>query len=148
MTSSSAFPRAFLYRCALGPLFSNGGLKNWTLHLASDRIVGVSLGLWLSVKAGILAGIGQQAARAYSGYSDAAAESALLTDEGDPGWRRYDVSTLELIAVRRSMGANEVRISSQGEKVHVYGIGDRSYTEECRSALRALYPALYREEGF
>ena len=58
MTSSSAFPRAFLYRCALGPLFSNGGLKNWTLHLASDRIVGVSLGLWLSVKAGILAGIG------------------------------------------------------------------------------------------
>jgi hypothetical protein len=34
MTTRGAFPHAFVYRCALGPLFSNGGLKNWTLHLA------------------------------------------------------------------------------------------------------------------
>ncbi len=132
----------------LGSLVSNGGLKNWTLYFASDRIVGVSLGIWLSMKAGILAGFGQRPAHAYSRHSDAAAESTLLADEGDPRWRRYDVSTLEFIAVRRSMGANEVRITSQGEKVHVYGIGDRSYTEECRSVLKALYPGIYREEGF
>ncbi len=50
--------------------------------------------------------------------------------------------------MRQPWGANEVRIVSQGDKVHVYGIGDRSYTEACRSALKALYPDLYREEGF
>lgn len=148
MTTRGAFPHSFRYRRALGPLFSNGGLKNWTLHLASDQIVGVSMGIWLSIKAGVLAGVGRPPEHAYSGHSDAATKSALLTDEGDPGWRRYDVASLQSIAVRRSMGANEVHIGAQGAKVNVYGIGDRSYTEACRSALKSLYPDLYREEGF
>ena len=138
--------RTFHYQRALGPFFANGGFTNWTLHLGADEIVGVSLGIWPSVKAGLLAGIGRRPELAYA-RQEGAPQSALV-DEGNPRWRRYRVATLESIAVRRCAGANEVRICARGEKAHVYAIGDRPYTEECRAVLGKLYPDLYREDGF
>ncbi len=42
----------------IGPLFSDGGLKNWELLLGRDRLLARPLGIGLSLKAGVMAGIG------------------------------------------------------------------------------------------
>lgn len=43
---------------SIGPLFSDGGLKNWELLLGRDRLLARPLGIGLSLKAGVMAGIG------------------------------------------------------------------------------------------
>lgn len=131
----------------IGPVFSHGGLKNWHLHLCADEIVGVPLGLWLSIKAGILAGIGWRPEGAYAEHPENDGPSRLA-DSGHPGWRRYRLSTIEFVMVKRSTTANEIQIKVARSEPHVYGIGDRDYTDQCRSALGLLYGKQYREDGF
>jgi hypothetical protein len=73
----------------------------------------------------------------------------LLQDDGDTSWRRYTLQELGSITVRRCVvGANEIRITRQGMKPHIYGLGDRRQTDRCRAVLKELYPGLYREENF
>jgi hypothetical protein len=131
----------------IGPVFSHAGLKNWHLHLCADEIVGVPLGLWLSIIAGILAGIGAGPEGAYAQHPEND-DTSRLVDSGHPGWRRYRLSVIEFVMVKRSTTANEIRIKAAGSAPHVYGIGDRSYTDRCRSALGQLYGNQYREDGF
>jgi hypothetical protein len=143
-------PRSVRYERVLGPFFSTAGLTNWTLHLALDEIVCVSLGVRLSIKAAILAGVSQ-----IPGVADGACSAhpcssvaGVLADDGSPRWRRYRIVDLDAIVLKRCVfTANEIRITRRGEKAHVYGIGDRPYTEDCRAVFAALYPGLYREKG-
>jgi hypothetical protein len=73
----------------------------------------------------------------------------VLQDDGDACWRRYGIQELDSITVRRSGGgANEIRITRQGMKPDIYGLGDRSQTDRCRAVLGRLYPGLYGEENF
>jgi hypothetical protein len=134
----------------IGPVMSDGGFKNWYLCLARDAILAVPLGIWRSVLLGVGAGTGNPLAaqQAYARSPEVEGER-ILTDAGDPGWRRYPVAELERIMVKKPFfGANEIRIQRRGEKAHVYGIGDRSHTKECRIVLNELYGPLYAEEGF
>ena len=133
--------------CCLGPFFSHGGLKNWHLHLCPGEVVAVPLGIWLSVKAGFLAGIGGLADGAYRQHPRHLEPSALV-DEGHPGWRRYPLSTIEHVMVRRCATANEILIKALDGPPHMYGIGHRAYTDTCRSVFAQLYERQYREEGF
>mgnify|MGYP007095801179 CR=1 FL=1 len=43
---------------SIGHLFSDGGLKNWELLLGRDMLLARPLGIGLSIKAGVMAGIG------------------------------------------------------------------------------------------
>ncbi len=46
----------------IGPLFSHSGLKNWDLCLARDAVIACPRSLWLTVKAGLWAGLGSRGA--------------------------------------------------------------------------------------
>jgi hypothetical protein len=131
----------------LGPVFSNGGLKNWRLHLCQEEIIGVPLGIWLSIKAGLLAGLHLNPSGAYGNHSEND-DTSLLTDTGSNEWRRYPLSTIEYLMVKRVPTANEIIIKRHGVEPDIYGIGDRGYTDICRSALCNTYRAKYRETGF
>jgi hypothetical protein len=134
----------------IGPVFSDLGLRNWDLCLAREAVIACPRSLWLTVKTGILAGLGKSGAMQRV-WVDAAGPSGerVLQDAGDPGWRRYALPELESVTVKRcSGGANEIRVKRRGAKPHIYGLGDRDQTDKGRAALRRLYPGLYREENF
>ena len=134
----------------IGPVFSNLGLRNWDLCLAREAVIACPRSLWITVKAGLWAGLGSQRGmqRAWGSAATRAGPRALQ-DEGDSAWRRYDLGELDSITVRRSAtSANEIRITRQGERPHVYGLGDRDQTDRCRAVLWELYGRHYREENF
>ena len=134
----------------IGPVFSDLGLKNWDLCLAQEAVIACPRSLWLTVKKGILAGLGKSGAMQRV-WADAAGPSGerVLQDTGDPKWRRYALSELESITVKRcSGGANEIRVKRRNAKPHIYGLGDRDQTDKWRTVLRRLYPGLYCEENF
>lgn len=134
----------------IGPVFSDFGLKNWDLGLAEDAIIAYPRSFWLTVKAGVWAGVGLPGAMQRV-WADAASPSGkrVLQDEGNARWRRYTLPELESITVRRRVSsANEIRIARHGMTPHTYGLGDRSQTDRCRTVLGWLYPELYREENF
>jgi hypothetical protein len=81
--------------------------------------------------------------------ADACGERVLV-DEGSSKWRRYMISDLQVVTVRKCLlSANEIRIQRKGpHKPDVYGLGDRSQTDDCRRLLRALYGDIYTEEKF
>ena len=43
---------------SIGPVFSDGGLKNWELLLGRNILLARPLGIGLSIEAGVMAGIG------------------------------------------------------------------------------------------
>lgn len=142
--------RAWQLIDTIGPLFSHSGLKNWDLCLARDAIIACPRSLWLTVKAGLWAGLGSRGAmhRAWANSANPTGER-VLQDDGNARWHRYTLQELGSITITRCTGgANEIRIARQGTKPHIYGLGDRSQTDRCRAVLRDLYPALYREENF
>lgn len=137
---------------SIGPLFSNGGLKNWELLLGREILLARPLGIRLTIKAGVLAGIGgglgiDLPAEPYARPADWD-NARIIEDPGDDSWRRYPVGMLEFIELRRCLSANEVRVQQRGSKEQVYGIGDRSQTESARALLRACYLDLYKERNF
>ena len=143
-------PRSWRLADTIGPVFSHAGLRNWDLCLAREAIIARPRSLWITVKAGIWAGVGAHGRmqREWAGSTVPTGERELL-DEGNPRWRQYATSELGSIAVRRCAGgANEIRIAPHGENPHVYGLGDRSQTDRCRAILARLYPGLYQEENF
>ena len=135
----------------VGPVFSNSGMKNWDLCLVRDAIIAFPRSFWLTIKAGLFAGLKNPAAmqRSWAKSADAYGER-VLQDEGSPKWRRYLIKDLESITVKKClMSANEIRIQREGaKKSDVYGLGDRSQTDECRRLLREFYGDLYGEEKF
>lgn len=137
---------------SIGPLFSNGGLKNWELLLGREILLARPLGMGLSIKAGVLAGIsgGLGIDLAMEPYARPAAwdHARLVEDPGDDSWLRSPVEELEFIELRRCLTANEVRVQQRGYKERIYSLGDRSQTEAARALLRACYPDLYEERNF
>jgi hypothetical protein len=131
---------------SIGPFFSNGGLKNWHFKLCRDEIVAVPLGVWLSLKAGLLAGLGWSPDAAYR--SAAHADPEQLVDEGKSTWRRYPLDAVDYLLVKRCATANEILIKRLDAPPQTYGIGHRPYTDLCRMVLAQTYGAKYREEGF
>ena len=73
---------------------------------------------------------------------------SFLIDDGHPEWRRYPLSALQCVLVKRSATANEIHVKTGSGKTHVYGIGNRGYTEEYRAALRQFCGERYKEDGF
>lgn len=137
---------------SIGPLFSDGGLKNWELLLGCDMLLARPLGIGLSIKAGVLAGIGgglgiDPPVEPYARPADWD-HARVIEDPGDDSWRRYPVEELAFIELRRCLSANELRVQPRDGKVQVYGLGDRSLTEPARALLRACYPDLYQERNF
>ena len=142
--------RAWQLMDTIGPLFSHFGLKNWDLCLARDAVIACPRSLWLTVKAGVWAGLGNPGAmqRTWANSANPTGER-VLQDHGDARWLRYTLQELSSITIRRCTGAaNEIRITRKSTKPHIYGLADRSQTDRCRAVLRDLYPALYREENF
>lgn len=137
----------------LGPVFSNGGLKNWDLCLAHDVIIAFPRSLWLTIKTGIFAGLGmpilsEMAMKDAWAKSPETAGRRILVDNGDPSWRRYPVSELQNILCARSTGANEIQLQRPNAAPDIYGLGDRRQTDTCRETLRRIYGPLYSEKGF
>jgi len=146
----SSIQRSWQIKDTIGPLFSHSGLKNWDLCLAPDAIIACPRSLWLTVKAGVWAGLGFHGAmrRAWANSASPTGER-ILQDDGDARWHRYTLPELASITIRRCTGgANEIRMTRHGTEQHIYGLGDRSQTDRCRTVLRDLYPELYREENF
>lgn len=142
--------RSWQIKDTLGPVFSHSGLKNWDLCLARDAIIACPRSLWTTVKAGIWAGLGLHGAmhRAWANSASPTGER-VLQDSGDTRWHRYTLPELASITIKRCTGgANEIRIMRHSTKPHIYGLGDRSQTDRCRTALKELYPDQYREENF
>ena len=133
-----------------GPLFSHSGLKNWDLCLARDAVIACPRSLWLTVKAGIWAGLGSRGAMQREWASSASSTGErVLHDHGDAKWQRYTLPELASIKLARCAGgADEIRITRHGAKPYIYGLGDRSQTDRCRKVLKELYPGLYGEENF
>ena len=134
----------------IGPVFSHSGLKNWDLCLAQDAVIAYPRSLWLTVKAGFRAGLGLSGTmqRVWAKAASPIGER-VLRDEGDASWRRYALPELESVTIRRCAGsANEILIKRHVLEPHIYGLGDRTQTDRCRSVLGQLYPRLYREENF
>ena len=142
--------RAWQVVDTLGPVFSHAGLKNWDLCLARDAVIACPRSLWLTVKAGLWAGLGSPSGMQHAWANPASATGErVLQDDGDPSWHRYSLQQLTSITIARCTGgANEIRITRQGAKPRIYALGDRSQTDRCRTILRELYPQLYREENF
>lgn len=137
---------------SIGPLFSDGGLKNWELLLGREMLLARPLGIGLAIKAGVVAGIGGGLGidLPVEPYARPANwdNARLIEDPGDDSWRRYPVEELEFIELRRCLSANEVRVQQRGCNAQVYSLGDRSRTEAVRALLRAGYPDLYEERNF
>lgn len=137
---------------SIGPLFSDGGLKNWELLLGRDILLARPLGIGPSIEAGVLAGISgglgiEPAIERYAQPVDCDG-ALLIEDPGDASWLRYPVEELEFIELRRCLTANEVRVRQRGSKERIYSLGARSQTEAARTLLRACYPDLYKERNF
>lgn len=137
---------------SVGPLFSNGGLKNWELLLGRDMLLARPLGIGLSIKAGVIGGVSgglgiDLPVEPYARPADWD-HARVIEDPGDDSWRRYPVEELAFIELRRCLSANELRVQPHDGKVQVYGLGDRSLTEPARALLRACYPDLYQERNF
>ena len=132
----------------IGPLFS--GLKNWDLCLARHAVIACPRSLWLTVKAGVWAGLGFKGAmqRVWASSASPTGER-VLHDNGDVKWQRFAIPEIASITLARCAGgANEIRITRHGANPHIYGLGDRNQTDRCRAVLRGLYPGLYCEENF
>ncbi len=137
---------------SIGPLFSDGGLKNWELLLGRDMLLARPFGIGLSLKAGVMAGIGgglgvDLPVEPYPRPVDWD-NARVIEDPGDASWRRYPVQELAFVELRRCLPANELRVQPHDRKAQVYGFGDRSLTESARALLRACYPDLYQERNF
>jgi hypothetical protein len=155
------FPHKWRIIETLGPVFSAGGFKNWDFCLAHDAIVLYPRGFLLTVKAGIIAGIagglfggagvhlpGSNVGAAYARQKAMEGERILL-DAGSRKWRRYLVTDLEAIKVKKvRIGYNEIRLQELGTRPYIFGIGDHAHTNFCRRTLSHLYPRLYEEVGF
>ena len=139
--------RKINYNDTIGPLSSHGGLKNWDLFLSRESLIARPKGVWLSIKSGIYAGLGLKNAMNKVWVKTDTGE-AILTDFGDSSWRRYPLIDLEFIEVKKCHSANEIRIKLKNVKTHVYGIGDRNQTNECRRILRDIYSEIYKETNF
>lgn len=131
---------------SVGPVFSSGGLKNCILCLAKDAIIGVPLGVKLSVAVGLAAGAGWL----LTPYVVAEERGArLLRDEGDPSWRRYYLDDLEAVSMKKPwFSMIEIRLKRKGAKVEVYGLYDRTQVKACRGLLHSLYEDIYSDRGF
>jgi hypothetical protein len=110
------------------------------------------LGIGLSLKAGVMAGIGgglgiDLPVEPYV-YPAAWNNARVIEYPGDDSWRRYPIEELEFIELRRCLSANELRVQQHDRKTQVYGFGERSQTESARALLRACYPDLYQERNF
>lgn len=131
----------------LGPVFSHAGLKNWHLYLCQKEIIAIPLGIWPSIKAGLLAGLSLNPSGAYKTHPEND-DTSFLTDTGDNTWRRYSLLNIEYVMVKRVLTANEIIIKTYRDNPDIYRIGDRSYTDICRSAFENTYPNKYQETGF
>lgn len=134
---------------SISPVFSDWGFKNWDLCFASDGIVAVRGSLWISVRAGAWAGIGNPGAARNSWSAKAAPQRGrILEDKGATNWRRYFLEEIEYINLqRRIFTASEIRIKKRGQEVEIYGVGDFREIMRARIVLKELYPTLYSENG-
>lgn len=129
----------------IGPFYSNWGFKNWLLHLHPEHIEAEPLGIGLSLKGGVMGGMGSQAA-AQSAYAPDSNPSCQARRESSQDW---PVGEMEKIEVRRQLFTpNEVRLYWRGGRKLVMAIGFRPSTDHVRATLRACYPALYAEHRF
>ena len=128
---------------AIGPLWSNWGLRAWNLLLARDEIIAQRYSTLEAWKLAL-----RQHLRVPGGPGEAWREnpgSAPLHD--GRGFRHYVVSELRSITVTVSPGGNDVSIASANGRTDRYDIQQRPLTEHFRQVLQAMYPSLYQESG-
>lgn len=134
---------------SISPVFSDWGFKNWDLCFAMDGIVAVPRSLWISIRVGFFAGLGNPGAMRSAWSADAAPQGwRPLEDEGATNWRRYLIEELEYIKIqRRIFTASEIRIKKRDKDIEIYGAGDFREIMRARTVLKDLYPSLYSENG-
>src|SRR5258705_76485 len=128
---------------AIGPLWSNWGLRAWNLLLARDEIIAQrysTLEVWKLATRQHLGAPGDP-----GGTWRDNPGSAPLHD--GRGFRHYVVSELRSITVTVSPGGNSVSIISAIDRSDRYDIQQRPLTELFRQVLQAMYPSLYQESG-
>jgi len=128
---------------AIGPVWSNWGLRAWDLLFAKDEIIARRYSTWETWKL---------AARQHfevptdpGGTGLGSPGSSPL--HGERGFRHYVVSGLRSITVTVSAGGNNVTIASASGRSDRYDIQHRPLTEQFRQVLQAMYPSLYAESG-
>lgn len=129
----------------VGPLFSNGGFKNWLLSFARDRLVFIPLGIGPSVKGGLAAGAGSIGLMnaVYARDPDGAGERKI---DVKPEYTVLPLSEITAITMKKVIfGANELRILEKKGKKHKYGIGERAQTDIIKNILGKHYSTLYHE---
>jgi hypothetical protein len=134
----------------VGPVFSTGGLKNWYLGLAREGIIAVPLGVGLSIRAGIAAGLGIPGlvGEVYGKPTDVRGPK-VIKDESDPGWRRYALPEIEAVFIKRGFfGAIEIRIQRPGAAADNYGLPDHLQVKRARAYLNHLFGSRYTDKGF
>jgi hypothetical protein len=136
-------------RGVIGPVTSSYGFKNWFLYVTDDAIVALPVSFWITIKAGLWAGLGSS--HGMHAVFKAAKPPFVdeIPDTGDPRWRWYRKDEFRWLEVRRAaMSANEIRIQNSAGRVDLYGIVDRAATDSIRQLLFQSYPEVYAEKGF
>src|SRR6267142_5840046 len=128
---------------AIGPLWSNWGLRTWNLLLAREEIIAQRYSRWESWKLAIRQHFGTPGDP--GGMWRENPGSAPLHD--GRGFRHYVVSELRSITLTVSPGGNNVSLTSTNGRSDRYDIQQRPLTEHFRQVLQAMYPSLYRESG-
>jgi hypothetical protein len=131
------------FESAIGPLWSNWGLRTWNLLLARDEIIAQRYSTWETWKLAIRLHVGVPADPGGTWRENPG--SAPLHD--GRGFRHYVVSELRSIIVTVSPGGNHVSLSTANGQYDRYEIQQRPLTEHFKQVLQAMYPSLYRESG-
>lgn len=131
------------FKQAVGPLWSNSGLRAWNLLLAHDEIVAQRYRTWdmwklaFAARTGLVADPGQE----WRSHP----ESVSLQEAG--GFRYYTVNDLESILVTVSYGQNSVSLRLKSGRSDRYDIQHRPLTQPIMKVLQTMYPTLYTESG-
>lgn len=116
----------YLYFCAEGLFAHQARLR--------DAIVGVGLAV---------AGLPAAAATILSPGSTAALTPIPITDEGDPGWRRYPLSDIQQITTSTSsLARHKIIVHTRQGHSQTYGILLRSDFPTYQAILQKLYGPL------
>ena len=129
---------------AIGPLWTNWGIRAWTLLLAKDEFIAHRYTTWETWKLALGMQLGGLVADPGGGWRDEPASAPL---HGGRGFRHYVVSEIRSITVTVSHGNNYVSILHSGGRVDRYDIQDRTLTRHFMTVLQSMYPLLYRESG-
>lgn len=131
----------------IGPVYTDGGFRNWDLYLTGEIIFAVPIGIGATIALPLpgAAGSIEQSER-----SRPAPAGGVIVDSGNSRWRRYPVDQLESIVMkRRSFGIHDLCLLRRSAfEADTYGIPPQSLISGYREALSHLYENIYEQDLF